>query len=76
MVAAVGIEEIVRNHRVRAWTVQTEPCLVKRQQCPFQIVDDLGSIRVMKQCCDGWHDRAKFEKHESRISSSRKGETQ
>src|SRR5215510_613691 len=64
MVPPVGIKEIVCNHRIEAWAGEDQSDAMESQQRRFQIMDNLGSVRIMQEHRERPHERANVNRNE------------
>ena len=71
VIAAVGIEQIVRHHGIQVGTGEGQPDAVKGQQGRLQVMDHLGSRGVMQQRSDGPHVGSDVERNERGLLSDR-----
>ena len=71
VIAAIGIEQIVRHHGIQVGAREGQSDAVKRQQGRLQIMDHLGSRRVVQQRNDGPHVGSDVERNERGLVSRR-----
>ena len=64
VIAAVGIEQIVRHHGIEVGAREGQADAMKHQQGRLQIMDHLGPRGVVQQGCDGPHVGANVEWNE------------